>query len=125
MVTEPGQPTETPASPGGESPGVGYLSGEVALPMELLGQGEDVDSFDGQCPCEVRVLEYPFERRPDEEDGAYAWRLGQRYRELMRVSQFMQRHFPNDTVVHVDATRDVDAVAEEVLPHMKVLRGEA
>jgi len=37
----------------------------------------------------------------------------------------IERHFPNDAIVHIDATREVEAVAEDVLHHVKVLRGEA
>ena len=37
----------------------------------------------------------------------------------------IERHFPNDSIVHVDATRELDVVADDVLHHVKVLRGEA
>ncbi len=33
-------------------------------------------------------------------------------------------HFPNDKIVHVDADRDVDAVAADVMKHVRELRGE-
>lgn len=33
-------------------------------------------------------------------------------------------HFPNDRIVHVDGDREIDAVAEDVMKHVRELRGE-
>ncbi len=36
----------------------------------------------------------------------------------------IERHFPNDAVVHVNANRPVEEVAAEVMEHVRQLRGE-
>ena len=37
----------------------------------------------------------------------------------------IEKHFPKDNIVHVDANRDIDAVAADVMHHVRVLRNEA
>jgi len=37
----------------------------------------------------------------------------------------IEKHFPDDNIVHVDANRDLEVVAAEVMHHVKVLRNEA
>ncbi len=45
-------------------------------------------------------------------------------RQLTAFYHEIETHFPNDRVVHVDADRDTEAVAADVMKHVKVLRGE-
>ena len=45
-------------------------------------------------------------------------------RELARFYRDIGTHFPNDRIVHVDADRDVDVVAEDVMAAVRDLRGE-
>jgi dTMP kinase len=43
---------------------------------------------------------------------------------LAAFYQGIDKHFPADNIVHVDANRDVDAVAADVMHHVRVLRNE-
>ncbi len=52
------------------------------------------------------------------EDDELQVKLAELYREI-------ERFFPGDRVVHVDGDRDEDAVARDVLHHVRVLRGDA
>lgn len=52
------------------------------------------------------------------DDDLLQEKLAAGYREI-------DRFFPGDRVVHVDGDRDEDAVARDVLHHVRVLRGEA
>jgi dTMP kinase len=36
----------------------------------------------------------------------------------------IEKHFPDDNIVHVDANRDLEAVAADVMKHVRVLRNE-
>lgn len=74
-----------------------YVSthGQVAIPMTLSGQGVDISTCTGDC-TEVRVLQYPFERRFDEADADYATRLRNRFNELTKLSDFRPGSFLQD-----------------------------
>lgn len=45
--------------------------------------------------------------------------------QLVEFYADIETHFPNDNIVHVDATREIDEVAVDVLHAVSVLRGEA
>lgn len=36
----------------------------------------------------------------------------------------IEKHFPNDNIVHVDANRDIEVVAADVMRHVRILRNE-
>jgi dTMP kinase len=45
--------------------------------------------------------------------------------QLVAFYRDVEKHFPADNIVHVDAHRDLDTVAGEVRNHVMKLRGEA
>ena len=51
------------------------------------------------------------------DDGELQESLASFYRDI-------EKHFPHDNIVHVDANRPVDQVAEDVMHHVRVLRNE-
>ena len=44
---------------------------------------------------------------------------------LASFYQNIEKHFPDDNIVHVDANRDIEEVAADIIHHVKVLRNEA
>jgi dTMP kinase len=45
-------------------------------------------------------------------------------KKLAAIYRDIDRHFPEDRIVHVDGDRDEDAVALDVLAHVRALRGD-
>ena len=64
-------------------------------------------------------------RRMERQTGREIFDDGELQAQLADFYGNIDGHFPEDNIVHVDASRDIDAVAEDVHHAVAVLRGEA
>jgi dTMP kinase len=75
------------------------------------------------------VLDVPPEvaahRRLSRTAGREMYDDGELQETLARFYSDIEKHFPRDTVVHVDANRPIEEVAADIEHHVKVLRNEA
>lgn len=63
-------------------------------------------------------------RRLEREGGREMYDDHELQRQLADFYGHIENHFPEDRIAHVDATRDADAVAADVMAHVRELRGE-
>lgn len=64
-------------------------------------------------------------RRMERQTGREIFDDGELQAQLADFYGNIDEHFPDDNIVHVDASRDIEAVAEDVHHAVMVLRGEA